>query len=148
MLTYRALKTLGIENAELEQRLPGLIRTALDRLKLRQHDDGGWGWWDEAESNPHISAYVVLGLVRTKEAAFDVDNTMLQRGVQYLTGLRTKLTVNSDTSDANQQAFLAYVLAESGQRDGDLQSLGEFREKMSTYWSRLSGNGCCTRPRG
>lgn len=137
VLTYRALKTLGIENAALEQRLPGLIRTALDRLKLRQHGDGGWGWWEEAESNPHVSAYVVLGLVRTQEAGFDVDDAILQNGVSYLAGLRAPITVSSDASDANLQAFLAYVLAESGRRDGDLRSLGEFREKLSTYGRAL-----------
>ncbi len=45
VLAVRAMQRLGISNPTLEQQLPDLVRRALERLALRQHGDGGWGWW-------------------------------------------------------------------------------------------------------
>ena len=137
VLTYRALQKLGLADPELEQRLPDLIRDAVGRLKARQHADGGWGWWDEAESNPYITAYTVLGLARTREAGFEVDDAMLQNGARYVQSHREPITVNSTSRDANLQAFFAYVLAESGQDAGELASLKEFSAKLSSYGQAL-----------
>ncbi len=94
------------------------MRRALERLALRQHGDGGWGWWaddewQDQESNPHISAYVVLGLAQAKAAGFAVDAGMLQRGGDYLRTQRAPIDVTTSAADANEQAFLAYVLAQS-----------------------------------
>ena len=137
VLTYRALQKLSIADTELERRLPGLIRDGVARLKARQHPDGGWGWWDEPESNPYITAYTVLGLARTLEAGFDVDDGMLQNGARYLQSRREPITVKSTGGDANRQAFFAYVLAESGQAPGELDTLKEFRAKLSSYGKGL-----------
>jgi uncharacterized protein YfaS (alpha-2-macroglobulin family) len=43
VLTARSLKKLGIANAELEARLPGLVDEGLNKLYAQQHQDGGWG---------------------------------------------------------------------------------------------------------
>jgi alpha-2-macroglobulin len=129
----RAMQQLGIDNPALEQNMPTLVSRAVTILQTRQHADGGWGWWDEAESNPQVSAYVVLGLAQAKAAGFAVDDAMLRRGGDYLRTQRESLTVKSDSAEADLQAFLAYVLAESDQDAGDLASLGDFREKMSAY---------------
>ncbi|CAA9298965.1 MAG: FIG01020654: hypothetical protein, partial [uncultured Chloroflexia bacterium] len=136
VLAVRAMQRLGISNPTLEQRLPDLVRRALERLATRQHADGGWGWWDEPESNPHTSAYVVLGLAHAKAAGFTVDNEMLRRGGDYLRSERAPITVTS-AHNANLQAFLAYSLAQSDQDVGELASLGSFREKLSTYGRAL-----------
>lgn len=134
VVTYRALKNLGVSRPDLEQRLPGLIKTGVDRLRARQHQDGGWGWWEEPESNPHVSAYVVLGLLRAKEAGFGVDDTMMGRGRQYLTGKLVTVDERTNTTEANLQAFLLYVLGESGDdQAGPRAALVQYREKLSAY---------------
>ncbi|MEO7910277.1 MAG: MG2 domain-containing protein, partial [Roseiflexaceae bacterium] len=137
VLTARALKKLGIANAELEARLPGLVDEGLKRLYNQQHEDGGWGWWIDSASNPHISAYVVFGLVRAKENGLTVRDDVLSRGLDYLkaqliaTGRQAS---DWPTAEANQQAWLLYVLGEAGQPDSQrIDDLYASREKMSTY---------------
>ncbi len=137
LLTYRALKSLGVQDAELEARLPALIDEGLQKLAKQQRPDGGWGWWYDAEkgqSNPHVSAYVVFALLKVRQNNINVDGMMLQRGLEYLkTQLQTIRQVE-DTRKANQQAWLLYVLAEAGQAPQDkLDNLFEHRGKLSHY---------------
>ena len=143
ILTLRALKKLGIANADLAARLPKLVDEGLNKLYLQQHGDGGWGWWPPTpessftESNPHISAYVVFGMLRAKEGGYAVRDDVLTRGLDYLasklqpTGLRAdQLT----SADANQQAWLLYVLGEADRADrARLADLYGNRVKLSHY---------------
>jgi uncharacterized protein YfaS (alpha-2-macroglobulin family) len=142
VLTARALKKLGIANAELEARLPALVAEGLSRLYAQQHQDGGWGWWPPKdgvaeESNPHISAYVVFGMLRAKEAGYAVRDDALGRGLDYLASKLIapgRRAADWNTADANQQAWLLYVLAEAGRADRQrLDDLYASREKLSVY---------------
>ena len=77
VLTYNALQSLGIENPELAERLPGLIEEGLGKLYLQQNPDGGWGWWYNVEwprSNAHVSGYVVFALLKAQQAGFTVES--------------------------------------------------------------------------
>jgi uncharacterized protein YfaS (alpha-2-macroglobulin family) len=142
VLTAQALKKLGVANAELEQRLPGLVNEGLSRLYAQQHGDGGWGWWPPTadrpeQSNPHISGYVVFGMLRAKQAGYAVRDDALTRGLDYLgaqliaPGRRLS---DWTTADANQQSWLLYVLAEAGRADqARLDDLYGSRERLSVY---------------
>ena len=114
VLTYRALKELNLVKPELEAKLQDLVGVGLQRLYNQQHPDGGWGWWVNDQSNPMTSAYVVLGLVKAKEAGFAVDSESVQRGLQYLRRELESTTKINESYVANRQAFLLYVLAEAG----------------------------------
>ena len=143
ILTLRALKQLNIPNADLEARLPDLVKTALVKLGGQQLPDGGWGWWAPAadagtvESNPHITAYVVFGLQRAKEAGFDVPADVLARGLDYLatqllpTGQRPDQLASAD---ANREAWMLFVLADAGRADtARLDDLYGNRTKLGVY---------------
>ncbi|MGE5602239.1 MAG: Ig-like domain-containing protein, partial [Nitrososphaerales archaeon] len=77
VVTFDALKTLGVQRPDLDAKLPQQVAEGLQRLYARQHVDGGWGWWDNDKSNPAISAYVVFGLAKAKQADFTVDERVL-----------------------------------------------------------------------
>ncbi len=89
VLTYDALKSLGIENKELEAKLPGLVDEGLNKLYTQQNPDGGWGWWATNESNVQVSAYVVFALTKAQQAGVEVSATVLANGQNYLTGQLT-----------------------------------------------------------
>jgi uncharacterized protein YfaS (alpha-2-macroglobulin family) len=136
VLTYRALQELGIADPELEARLPGLVHEGLDRLYLQQHDDGGWGWWSNDDSNPYLTAYVIFALDKAAEAGFEVRSDVLSRGLDFLS---TQLVAARDLrsyQEANRQAWILYVMAEAGrtgqasERTDDLYAA---REKLSHY---------------
>jgi uncharacterized protein YfaS (alpha-2-macroglobulin family) len=137
VLTFNALKSLGIENEELAARLPDLVDTGLEKLYLQQNPDGGWGWWYDTvnyRSNPYVSAYVVFALLKAQEAGIDVSNDVLARGLNYL---QTQIRAPRDYKnfrDANQQAWLLYVLAEGEVApQANLDELYKNREKLSHY---------------
>jgi uncharacterized protein YfaS (alpha-2-macroglobulin family) len=134
VLAARALKKLGAPNAELEARLPGLVQEGLDRLYRQQLGDGGWGWWVDSASNPYVSAYVVFGMLKAKEAGFAVREDVLARGLDYLQAQLVpagRAVTDWDMADADRQAWLLYVLAEAGRPSGEhLDNLHQAREKL------------------
>ena len=73
VVTLPALKQLGIERPDLDAKLPQQVGVGLQRIYAKQHLDGGWGWWAKDESNPTVTAYVVFGLAKAKQADFTVD---------------------------------------------------------------------------
>jgi len=138
VLTYQALRDLGIRDRDLEDRLPGLVEEGLDRLYRQQHGDGGWGWWykPEGESNPHLTAYVVFALSKAREAGFDVQDRVVERGLDYLAGKLVSARELHSYREANRQAFILYVIAEAGQIRRASEYTGDLferRDKLSHY---------------
>jgi alpha-2-macroglobulin len=121
VLAARALKTLGAPNPELEARLPALVEEGLDRLYREQHGDGGWGWWPNDESNAYISAYVLFGMLKAREAGFAVREDVLARGLDYLAtqlAPEGRRVIDWDPYEADRQAWLLFVLSEAGRPGG------------------------------
>ncbi len=135
ILTYRALKDLGITDSELEAKLPKLVQQGLDKLYNQQRGDGGWGWWhDSQESNVHLTSYVVFALTKAKQADFEVRSDVLQRGQQFLISKLVSSRQLTGFANANQQAFVLYVLAEDKQfQKARVDDLFENRNKLSHY---------------
>ncbi len=134
VFTYRALQELNVDNPKLEARLPGLVSTGLQRLYSQQHFDGGWGWWTLDNSNPYLTAYVLLALVEADRAGFSVDDEVVFSAVDYL---QASLEAPKDIEQAwraNRQAFILYTLAEAGSGDmGRSVALFKERQKLDIF---------------
>ncbi len=138
VVAVRTLRQLGITNPVLEAQLPTLVTTALDNLYLWQNDDGGWGWWADGDSNPHMSAYVVHGMLRARETGFAVRDDVLTRGLEYLTAQLLPDADVRSVSQANLQAWLLYVLADGGKPDRTrMDALYGNRERLGVYGKAL-----------
>jgi uncharacterized protein YfaS (alpha-2-macroglobulin family) len=137
VLTYRALKDLGISDPELEARLPGLVQEGLDKLYSQQHADGGWGWWWDSESNPYLTAYVVFALVKARQADFAVRSDVLDRGVTFLKGALVAARDLGSYREANRQAWMLYILAEAG----ETRTASEYTDDLYDRRERLSHYG-------
>jgi len=136
VLTYQAMQKLGIVDPELEEKLPGLVEEGLGKLYARQHADGGWGWWIEGQSNPHLSAYVVFALARAQQAGFDVRAGAIARGLDYLETTLVSARQLQSHREANRQAFVLYAVAEAGQARRASEYTGDLynrRDKLSHY---------------
>ena len=111
--------------AELEKK----IRAGMDRLYDFQHDDGGWGWWKDDESQVFMTAYVVSGLGQAKAAGYEVKPDALQKGQSYLQGALKKYA----NMRADLQAYVVYALSQSGaSAGGGLNSAFDKRGRMSS----------------
>ena len=134
IFTYRAYQTLGLDNSALARRLPDLVGVGVQRLISQQNVDGGWGWWAGSQSDPFLSAYVLLGLVEARRSDFAVDQWIIDNAVNYLDQSLVAAKDMAAPWQANRQAFTLYVLAEAGQ--GDLSravALFEQREKLDLF---------------
>ncbi len=134
MLTYNALKKLGIENKELDAKLPGLIKTGLDKLYAQQKPDGGWGWWSNDDSNVYITAYVVFALAKAQQSGVEVSATVLANGQNFLLNHLQSARQLNTTFDANRHAFVLYALAEGNAAPREaLTELFAARSKLAHY---------------
>jgi uncharacterized protein YfaS (alpha-2-macroglobulin family) len=133
VLTFRALKELGVADPALETRLTGQVSVGTQRLYASQHADGGWGWWSNDESNSFITAYALFGLNQAARAGFTVTQPVMDNAAGYL---QTSLDSSSpeETWQLNRRAFILYALADYGR--GDISATTQVYEKrarLDTY---------------
>ncbi|HXX92634.1 MAG TPA: MG2 domain-containing protein, partial [Planctomycetota bacterium] len=133
VVVSQTLQKLGIRNPELQAEIPAMVAAGLQRLYNFQHADGGWGWWQHDQSNPWITAYVVLGLAMARDADHGGDPAVLTRG---LAAARSHLSQNA--KDPNLQAYLLYSLSVAGVRDDAVRDgLAERMAELSDYSKAL-----------
>ncbi len=64
----------------------------IERLKLLQTYDGGFGFWNTStETWPYLSVHVAHSLVRAREKGFTVPDEMLARSSQYLKNIESHI---------------------------------------------------------
>lgn len=101
-----AYKELNIPlNEKSKQELPKMVSAGLDRLYSFQHSDGGWGWWQNDNSQGFMTAYVVYGLNIAKNSGYTVKNTAVTNGLNAINNLYKK------ESDAVTKTYMMYVLS-------------------------------------
>lgn len=117
-IVARMIKDLGIKAPEISAKLPEYMTVGLQKLYGFQNADGSWGWWGGAAENyygrpTYLTAYVLHGLVLARDAGFDVDGAVLDRGFAWLTANA------ADEPDARLRSYAAFVLANAGRGDVD-----------------------------
>ena len=142
VVASRAMQRMGVRHGKLEKELPDMVAAGLQRLYNFQHHDGGWGWWECDESHPYMTAYVVYGLAKAREADHGVDPNVLQRGVERL----KSLAANRSRGDGRRTSplpdddlsYILFALAEAGAPDKEaLTDLYHRRDACSDYGRAL-----------
>ncbi|HET8783117.1 MAG TPA: alpha-2-macroglobulin family protein, partial [Pyrinomonadaceae bacterium] len=88
--------------------LERITKAGLERLYEFQHQDGGWGWWKDGDSDHFMTAYVVWGMTLARQAGVDVKSDVIERAVSYLD---KELVEEENSYDA--QAWMLHALAVS-----------------------------------
>ena len=120
-----------------DEELASIVKKGLKRLYDFQHDDGGWAWWKWGDSDPYITAYVLIGLVEARNAGFKVDESSISRGMKLLGKELAKM--NKKLGESREvRSFLGYALSlDKKVKYKDLEDLYEHRESMSHYGQAL-----------
>lgn len=118
----RFLPTVVVANAFLKlnapiseatkKDLPLMVNKGLQRLYGFQHPDGGWGWWENDNSNPFMTAYVVYGLSIAKQAGYEITDGVLKNGINAIKQHLTKSDIDPTT-----RAYMLYSLAVAEEKD-------------------------------
>ncbi|MEQ1933301.1 MAG: alpha-2-macroglobulin family protein, partial [Fimbriimonadaceae bacterium] len=129
IVAVQASKELGLPPLERAAELPAIVSDSLVRLSNMQHSDGGWGWWKEDETDAHMTAYVIEGLLRAKAYGYQVPDSMLTRGIEAATKLleaKIEPPEWANTPDyrsrfwveeTNKRMYLAVVLSQTAGKD-------------------------------
>jgi uncharacterized protein YfaS (alpha-2-macroglobulin family) len=115
--TALALSELALEEMALQGELDGLIRADIRRLTDLQLSGGGWGWCYSDKSDPFLTAYILLALVKAEQAGYEVPDTVVEGAVRSVSRSVKEAQDLNERSDVNAQAFYLYVLSELGEAD-------------------------------
>ncbi|MCA1592882.1 MAG: hypothetical protein LC754_09580 [Acidobacteria bacterium] len=115
VIVSQALRSVQTATIKDTNNITRKVNKGLRRLYNYQHEDGGWGWWKDDETDAFMSAYVVDGLAQAKRAGYEVDETRLERAREKLKGMIEQgKTEKGDAIDAESRAYMIYAFVESG----------------------------------
>jgi hypothetical protein len=134
VISTQAMNAAGLSDPDLEANLKEQVGVALQRIYSWQNADGGWGWWSRDKSDPLTSAYVLLGLVEAQTAGYTVNQSVIDRGLNYLRVQIEPIVGLKEPYLVNRQAFMLYVLARAGKPDvSSTVQLYDQRQRMGVY---------------
>ncbi|MBK6315575.1 MAG: alpha-2-macroglobulin [Blastocatellia bacterium] len=129
------------ERGEGYAKLADVQAKSLERLYDFQHDDGGWGWWKEGQSDPYMTAYVVWGLTIARRSGITLKGAALDRGADFL----AKNIVEAE-DELDQQAWILHALScyrAANKDQAGLEELSAFdnlytnKDKLTAYTRAL-----------
>lgn len=142
VLAKRAFEQVGESfDAATQRKIAEITQQSLERLSRMQTSDGGWGWWEDGESNLWTTAYAVAGLHKAKQAGVTVPERLYTEGVQALRRLVIKELTHFEQQHAKQKQnpyddyyedallFPLVVLAEVDPNPPDILRNGSWLEK-------------------
>lgn len=97
------------------EELPKMVDKGLKRLYALQHSDGGWGWWENDETNPFMTAYVMYGLTVAKDARYQISEERYVQGASSLYSLIESRIAGGGLSQDDKrlsmatEAYMLYV---------------------------------------
>ena len=139
VIVTQALKDVKSSSIRNTNELPKKVQKGLDRLYAYQHNDGGWGWWKDDQSDPFMTAYVVNGLTLAKQNGYQPDDARIASGREKLKQMLDSGTTEAGTAiDLETRAFMVYALEESGDVDNHhLEKIFSERGNLQPYGRAL-----------
>lgn len=101
-----------------KEEMPKMVDQGLKRLYGLQHEDGGWGWWENDETNPFMTAYVMYGLKTARDAGYQISEERFARGLAALYNMIEARVAggglgqqNDKKLNATTEAYMLYVVS-------------------------------------
>jgi len=127
------------------KQLDEITKQSLDRLYSMQHEDGGWGWWKDDESDHFMTAYVVWGLSLARKAGIEIKADALDEAVEYLDKELVEEETNLDRQAWMLHALAAYQASKKEADDDDVE-ISEFQTKaFDNLWNNREKLNAYTR---
>ncbi|HEX5889898.1 MAG TPA: alpha-2-macroglobulin family protein, partial [Pyrinomonadaceae bacterium] len=133
IIVSRTLKEFRSSSIRNNNDLRQKVEKGRNRLYAFQHEDGGWGWWKDDQTDPYMTAYVIHGLTLAKQAGYEIDDERIARGREKLRGMLDSDVMELE-NDQSTRAFVIYALAESGGVDNrHVEKLFAERHNLQPY---------------
>jgi hypothetical protein len=136
VIVSQAVDKLGLKSPIDRKTLNDMVSAGLERLYSYQHDDGGWGWWQDDPSLVFMTAYVVSGLGQAKAAGYTIDEDRLDKARNWLS---STLSAHPDMIP-DLGSYTVYALATTGGAPEDaLDRTWDSRNNLSDEGLALAG---------
>jgi len=143
LIVAQAVDKLHLKSPIDRKTLNDMVQAGLERLYSYQHDDGGWGWWQDDPSMVFMTAYVVSGLGQAQASGYTIDSATamgrpahLEKGRNWLISM---LAAHPDMIP-DLRAYTVYALATTGGAPKDaLDKTWDSRDKLSDEGLALAG---------
>jgi alpha-2-macroglobulin len=127
------------------KQLDEITKQSLERLYSMQHEDGGWGWWKDDESDHFMTAYVIWGLSLARKADVEIKEDVLEQAVEYLDAELVEEENNYDRQAWLLHALAAYQASEKEEPEDDVDAT-EFQTKaFDNLWANRDKLNAYTR---
>jgi|GEM_PF-534682 len=131
-----AAKKAGFISPYLKNKLPEMVKTGFQRIRLQQNNDGGFGWFSafgEKTSDPLMTAYVYRGLALSHKLGETPDFYSMNRARSYLYDFLAKNKYSTFV-----KAYILFSLSEGGKiEDSMVKSLTAQISKENAYTMSL-----------
>jgi uncharacterized protein YfaS (alpha-2-macroglobulin family) len=135
LIVSEAVDKLHLKSPIDPATLHDMVSAGIERLQNFQHDDGGWGWWQDDPSRVFMTAYVVSGLGQAK-GSWEIDEGGLNKGRAWL---QAALAAHTEMVP-DLRAYVVYALATTGSAPKEeLDKAWESRDKLSDEGLALVG---------
>jgi uncharacterized protein YfaS (alpha-2-macroglobulin family) len=108
-----ALSAKTVTGPEMKKEAARAVAGGISRLAQLQHEDGGWGWWEQDQSDVWMTAWVMEGLAEAKKLGEELDLSRAQEGAN---ALERMLSESGKQLAPTERAFAVYALARNGKR--------------------------------
>jgi uncharacterized protein YfaS (alpha-2-macroglobulin family) len=159
VLVAKTLKNMGIDLSQIENKeksldpqelakwldkknhnpvynnseIDNMVKSGLERLYTFQNSDGGFGWWSGFSSDTYMSAYVIHGLLLARDSDYQVDASVLARGLGFLS---EKYSARDE--DQYNNIYIAYVLSMDKKiKESQLEPFFKQRDDLNNYGKAL-----------
>jgi uncharacterized protein YfaS (alpha-2-macroglobulin family) len=127
-----ALNALGLPPPPRASLIPEITEASLHRLKRMQSGEGGWGWWEQDDPDPWMTAIVLEGLGEARRFGVSVDPTMITRASDWAVE-----QVRSRRWSESERIYLAYAASmHVGRSIREL--LGTLEPRSASDYARLA----------
>ena len=84
IVSLNTIQRFGIYKPELKAKATQALDTGLRRIYSYQHSDGGWGWWNNDDSQVFLTSYVLYGFHLLEQSHIDITDSSITRGCEFL----------------------------------------------------------------
>ncbi|MEK6221245.1 MAG: hypothetical protein N2D54_03260, partial [Chloroflexota bacterium] len=150
--TFQVLDSHGMDTRGLDAKVNSRVRARIQKLQSNQSYDGGWGWGQYRESDPYITAYVLLGLANAQAKGYAVQDYKIDSAANFLIDyLQTTQEDRHQPWEYNRVTFIVYVLTQTNLFQAVDQALVLYEQRallspwaqalLASAWSQLPQGG-------
>lgn len=106
VVVSEAMKKGGFPAPKRAAQIPQFVSDGFVRLGSMQQSEGGWGWWEYGSADPYMTAYVLDGFHRAKQAGFNPPMFRVERALKWSEEfLKRPLAPIEPVTSANERAW-------------------------------------------